>query len=103
MVQISVDRESIEAFCNRWKIARFALFGSVLHETFRPDSDVDVLVQFMPEAKYGLFDMVHMEKELKDIFGREVDLVEWTEIENSRNYIRRRAILGSAETIYAAR
>ena len=103
MVQIPVDRERIEAFCNRWKIARFALFGSVLNDTFRPDSDVDVLVRFLPEAKYGLFDLGRMEEELKDIFGREVDLVEWTGIENSRNYIRRKSILSSAETIYAAR
>jgi hypothetical protein len=78
-----------------------AFFGSVLRNDFRPDSDVDVLVEFLPEAKLGLFDLVRMQEELKDILGREVDLVEKTAIEQSRNYLRRKAILSSAEMIYA--
>lgn len=68
---------------------------------FRPDSDVDVLVKFLPEAKLSLFDLVRMQEELKDILGREVDLVDKTAIEQSRNYLRRKAILSSAEMIYA--
>ncbi|MBM4329336.1 MAG: nucleotidyltransferase [Deltaproteobacteria bacterium] len=90
MHRISIDQERLEVFCRRWKIAEFALFGSVLRDDFGPDSDVDVLVSFLPEA------------ELKEILGHEVDLVSRRGIESSRNYIRKHAILSSSEAIYAA-
>jgi predicted nucleotidyltransferase len=99
---ISIPNEKIKEFCRRWKISELALFGSVLREDFSPDSDIDLLVRFFPEANYGLFDLVRMQDELKKIFGREVDLVEWTAIAQSRNYIRRKEILGTLEAIYAA-
>ena len=63
---------------------------------------VDVLVMFDESARHTLFDLVHMEEELKEIFGRDVDLVSRRGIETSRNYIRKKAILDSAETVYAA-
>ena len=100
--RIAIPTERIAAFCERWQVTELALFGSALRDDFGPASDVDVLVAFADEARYSLFDMVRMEAELKDIFGREVDLVERAGIERSRNYLRRKAILGSAETIYAA-
>jgi predicted nucleotidyltransferase len=100
--RIPVDREKIAEFCRRWKISEFALFGSVLRDDFRPDSDVDVLVTFAPEARYSLFDLVHMQEELKQIFGREVDLVERKAVEQSENYIRRKHILSSIEPVYVA-
>lgn len=102
MVQIFIDREEIAAFCRRWKIAELALFGSVLRDDFRPDSDVDVLVQFLPEAEHSLFDMVRMQEELKRILGREVDLVSRRGIESSRNYLRKRAILNFTEVVYGS-
>ena len=74
----------------------------MLREDFGPDSDIDVLVAFRKEARHSLFDLVRMERELGTIFGRDVDLVERAGIERSRNYIRRKAILQSAETIHAA-
>jgi len=101
-LKISIPDEKIKEFCRRWKISDLALFGSVLREDFRPDSDIDLFVRFLPETKYGLFDLVRMQDELKQIFGRQVDLVEWAAIAQSRNYIRRKEILGSLETIYAA-
>ena len=63
---------------------------------FRPDSDIDVLVSFAPDAKISLFDMVHMQDELKQIFSRDVDLISRRGVETSRNYLRRKAILESA-------
>jgi predicted nucleotidyltransferase len=101
-VQVQVDRERIAEFCRRWKIIEFALFGSVLRNDFRPDSDVDVLVRFAPATHYSLFDVVHMQDELKAIFGREVDLVDRHAVESSENYIRRRHILSTAEAIHVA-
>jgi len=93
----------IEDFCRRWQVSELALFGSVLRDDFRPDSDVDVLVTFAPGAHWSLFDMVRMQKELKSILGREVDLVERKAVEQSENYIRRKKILGSLVPVYVAR
>ncbi len=100
-ILVDIDKEEIAAFCRRWRIAELAVFGSVLRDDFRPDSDVDVLVRFYPDAGYGLFALSRMQDELQHILGRKVDLVERTAIEQSRNYIRRKEILGSLETIYA--
>lgn len=99
---IDIPPEKIGAFCKRWRITELALFGSVLRDDFGPDSDIDVLVQFKEEARHTLFDMVHMEEELQEIFGRQVDILTRRGVENSRNYIRRKAILNSARVIYAA-
>jgi len=90
-------------FCRRWKVSELSLFGSVLRRDFRPDSDIDFLITFAPNARIGLFDLVHMENELKEIFGRKVDLVERRAIEKSENYIRRKNILSNTKVIYAAR
>ena len=99
---IILDQKKIAEFCQRWKITEFALFGSVLREDFRPDSDVDVLVSFAPDAHWTLFDMVHMQEELQTILGREVDLVSRRGLEASRNYLRRKAILSSAEVVHVS-
>lgn len=100
--QIEVYQSQLAEFCRKWRIIEVALFGSVLGQDFRPDSDVDLLVTFDPEARWSLFDLVRMEDGLKEIFGREVDLVERKSIEKSENYIRRKSILRNLEVIYAA-
>lgn len=75
MAHISVDRERLADFCRKYHVRRLALFGSVLRADFRPDSDVDVLVEFEPGHVPGLFTMVRMEQELGRLFGgRKVDL-----------------------------
>jgi predicted nucleotidyltransferase len=99
---MELPREALIAFCEKWRIVEFALFGSVLRDDFGPDSDVDVLVKFAPEAGHSLFDLVRMQNELKALLGREIDLVSRRGIEGSRNYLRRKAILESAEVVYAA-
>jgi hypothetical protein len=101
-VQIDLPMEAIIAFCQRWQITEFALFGSVLRDDFRPDSDIDVLVTFAPDSHWRFSDELKMEEEIEAIFGREVDLVDRRSIEQSRNYIRRKTILKSARTIYVA-
>lgn len=101
--RIAIDRERIADFCRRWKIVELALFGSVLRDDFRPDSDIDVLVSFAPDAEWSLFDHVAMEDELTAMIGRKVDLVSRRAIERSENWIRRKAILGSAEPVHVAR
>ena len=100
--RIGIPSERIAAFCERWRVTELALFGSVLRDDFGPDSDVDVLVAFDEGARHGLFDMVRMESELETIFGRKVDLVSRRGLERSRNYLRRKAILSSTETIHGS-
>ena len=97
--RIPIDRERVANFCRRHHIRRLSLFGSVLRDDFRPDSDVDVLVEFEPEARVTLFDLVHMQDELGALFGRQVDLVEKAGL---RNPFRRHEILTTAEALYAA-
>jgi len=97
-IPIAADR--IRDFCERWKVVEFSLFGSVLRDDFRPDSDVDVLVSFAEDAHWGLFDICRMEDELREIFGRQVDLVTRRAVEESPNPIRREHILAHLETIH---
>lgn len=101
-LRIAIDREKIAEFCRRWKITELSVFGSVLRDDFRSDSDVDVLATFAPDADWGLFEAVMMEEELSEIVGRKVDLVSRRAVERSENWIRRRAILSTAEPLYVA-
>ena len=101
--RIPIDREKVTDFCRRWKITELALFGSVLREDYRPGSDIDLLVTFARDAQWSLFDHVTMEEELSRILGHKVDLVSRRAIERSRNWIRRKAILETAEPFYVAR
>lgn len=100
--KIPIDHDQIADFCRRWKITELAFFGSVLRDDFRVDSDVDVLVTFAQDARWSLFDHMAMEEELSTMVGRKVDLVSRRAIERSSNWIRRKAILGSAEAYYAS-
>jgi predicted nucleotidyltransferase len=99
---ISLPRDIIADFCRRWQINEFALFGSVLRNDFGPDSDVDVLVTFAPEADWSLFDHVRMQQELNHLLNRKVDLLSRQAVEQSHNEPRRREILSSAQIIYDA-
>ncbi len=100
--KIRLPKDKIKDFCRRWQIVEFALFGSVLRDDFRPDSDVDILVTFAPEADWSLLDHARMELELKALLGREVDLVSRRAIERGSNWIRRQAILDTAQPVYVA-
>lgn len=101
-LRIDLLSDKIISFCQRWKIVEFALFGSVLRSDFRPDSDIDVLVTFGSNSHRSLADHSAMQEQIEAIFGRRVDLINRRTIEQSRNYLRRNAILQSARTIYAA-
>ncbi|MBN1935463.1 MAG: nucleotidyltransferase family protein [Anaerolineae bacterium] len=74
VARIDVPCEEIAAFCRKNRIRKLAFFGSVLRQDFRPDSDVDVLVEFHPDARVGLIALAGMELELAQIIGRRVDL-----------------------------
>jgi len=99
MRQIDIPHDEIKNFCRQRRITELALFGSVLREDFRPDSDIDVLVTFAPDARYSLFDLAYIREELATILKREVDLVEKAAL---RNPFRRQHILKNSKVIYAA-
>jgi hypothetical protein len=98
-VNIPVPKERVRVFCGRWRIAELSVFGSVIRDDFRPDSDVDVLVSFAADAQWSLYDRVDMIAELREIFGRDADLLS---SQSLRNPFRRHEILKSRETVYAA-
>lgn len=94
---IKIPEEKVRLFCQKWKIIEFALFGSVLRDDFKPDSDIDVCVTFASDAHPSLYDLALMEEELKEIFNRNVDLVEKASL---RNPFRRKEILKNMEIVY---
>ncbi|MDO8587274.1 MAG: nucleotidyltransferase domain-containing protein [Armatimonadota bacterium] len=96
---IEIPLDAIKEFCRKWRITEFALFGSVLGDDFRQDSDVDVLVSFEDDAPWSLYEWPDMLEDLKGILGREVDLVER---ESLRNPFRRRSIISQRKVLYAA-
>jgi hypothetical protein len=95
--RINLPKEIIAEFCKRHRIRRLALFGSVLGEDFRPDSDVDVLVEFAPGHTAGLLRMAGLEMELSEVLGRKVDLR--TPAELSRYF--RDEVVRTSEVQYA--
>lgn len=94
-----MDLDSVAVIAREWNIQELALFGSVVGDDFREDSDIDVLVQFAPEAHYSLFDLVDLKSCLERLFLRPVDLIEKGAL---RNPFRKKHILETAKVIYAA-
>lgn len=94
---IEIPRERIEAFCRANGIRRLAIFGSVLRDDFRPESDVDMLVEFQPGVRVGLA-FIRMQDELSAILGHEVDL----NTAGSLSKYFRDEVLNEAEELYVA-
>lgn len=94
-IQIEVPQDKIAEFCQRHRIRRLALFGSVLRDDFRPDSDVDVLVEFEPDARIG-WEFIELQEELSVLLGHKVDLS--TPGFLSRHF--RQRVLETARVIY---
>jgi len=101
---IDAKRAEIAALCRRYRVRRLEVFGSAARGgDFDPAlSDADFLVEFAADVDPGLRDFLDMKEALRQLLGREVDVVERTVIERSRNYIRRRHILGEAQPVYVA-
>ncbi len=98
--QLDIPKDTLTDFCNRWHIAELALFGSILRDDFREDSDIDMLVTFKPEANWSLLDHCGMELEMEELLRRKVDMLTKRSVERSRNNIIRREILKTAQVIY---
>jgi predicted nucleotidyltransferase len=90
--------ESIRAICRRYHVRELSLFGSVLRDDFRPDSDIDFLVAFQPGAPIGLMDLAGLQLDFSDLLQRPVDVVP----KNGLKPTIRQEILDSAQVIYEA-
>jgi predicted nucleotidyltransferase len=101
-LKLDLPMDAIADFCRRWKVREFAVFESILRDDFGDDSDVDVMVSFADDVAHGLFAFARMQDELAALLGRPVDLSTRAGIEEGVNANRRRDILSSARTIYAA-
>jgi len=95
---IDLESPEIRDLCAKWMIKRLAVFGSVLRDDFRPDSDIDLLVEFEPDAKWGLFDLMKAEEDFARLFERRVDFVPRDRLK----WVIRDRVLESAVVIYAA-
>jgi uncharacterized protein len=96
--KIEIPQGELREFCRRYRIKQLALFGSVLSDTFRAKSDVDVLVSFQPEARIGFITFSRMQRELSALFNRPVDLVPMDGLKP----VLRDSVLADMEEVYAA-
>lgn len=96
---LDLPREKIAAFCKQNHIRKLSLFGSVLRDDFRPDSDIDFLVEFDPNHIPGLITLAGIELELTELLGRKSDL---RTLQDLSQYFRR-DVAESAEVLYAER
>ncbi|HEX40577.1 MAG TPA: DNA polymerase subunit beta [Phycisphaerales bacterium] len=97
--RVQLDRDALAGFCRKWRIRELSIFGSALRDDFGPDSDLDFLVSFEPQAGWDLWDLVALRDDLMSIVGRDVDVVVR---EALRNPYRRKQILSHHEVIHAA-
>ncbi|MEK7409655.1 MAG: nucleotidyltransferase family protein [Acidobacteriota bacterium] len=95
---IEIDREKLAEICHRYQVRELSVFGSAVHGALRPDSDVDFLVEFLPQAEIGLLEFAGLMLDLSALIGRKVDLV-------SKGGIKpliRHSVLAEAQPVYAA-
>ncbi len=97
-IKIELPKEAIAGICKRYQVRELSVFGSAVRDDFTDQSDIDFLVEFMPDAKIGLLEFIGMQHELADILGRKVDLVS----KRGLNPIIRDEVLNSSKVFYAA-
>lgn len=95
--RINIPDEALAEICRRYYVRELALFGSVLRDDFRDDSDIDVLVEFEPDAEIGFFELARLQRELAALVGRDVDVIS----KRGLNPVIRDDVLDTAEVLYA--
>lgn len=101
--RLGMSSNDLSTFCQRWGVRTMALFGSILRDDFTEESDIDILLTFAPDARQGLLTIAKIKHELETQLHRPVDIAIKESIETSDNWIRRREILTTAQTIYEQR
>ena len=101
--RLKLSQDEVAAYCQRWKITEMSLIGSISPDDLGAQNPIEFLVRFEPGVMRRYADAVAMERELADLVGRDVDVVDYRSVVDwSDNDIRRRSILESAQTVYAA-
>ncbi|MDJ0581007.1 nucleotidyltransferase domain-containing protein [Crocosphaera sp.] len=100
--RLQVNAEQLKQFCKSNYIAELAVFGSILRDDFSVNSDVDLLITYLPSAPRGLLEKIQLKEKFENLFHRPVDLISKISIENSSNWIKRQNILNHSEVIYYA-
>jgi predicted nucleotidyltransferase len=100
---IDLDSLAIRDFCSKWKINELSVFGSILRDDFKPDSDIDFLISYDQDAEWDMSDVVIMKGELARIVGRSVDIISRAAIERSDNRFIKKEVLSTSEPVYAKR
>ena len=98
---LNIPEEKLSALCQKYLVKELSIFGSILRDDFKSESDIDLLITFNEKANYSLFDIVRIQEEFAKLFGRPVDIVSRRAVERSRNFYRKKAILDTAKIIYA--
>jgi predicted nucleotidyltransferase len=97
-IDLSEHRAKLREICDRYQVSRLSVFGSVARGQARPDSDVDLLVEFLPEARIGMIQFGGLLLALSELMGRKVDLV----TNRALRPALRESILEEAQLLYAA-
>ncbi len=101
--RLKLSQDELAAYCQRWKITEMSLIGSISPDDLGAEDPIEFLVRFQPDVMRRYADAVAMERELAELVGRDVEVVDYRSVvEWSDNYIRSRTILESAQTVYAA-
>ncbi|MEM6502654.1 MAG: nucleotidyltransferase domain-containing protein [Cyanobacteria bacterium P01_C01_bin.89] len=100
--RLTITRDTLNHLCKSAHIAELALFGSILRDDFRDDSDIDLLVTYLPDAQRGLIEAAQLQHIFERAFNRKVDLISKNGLQHSRNHRRRDDILKSAKVIYVS-
>ncbi|WP_107671093.1 nucleotidyltransferase family protein [Cyanothece sp. BG0011] len=98
--RLKLSKVDITDICEQWNIKKLSLFGSILRDDFNENSDIDLLIQFNPDARQGLLTLARLKHHLEDMTQRSVDVVVQESIENSENWIRKQEIFKTAQIIY---
>ena len=98
----ALDPARITSLCQQHGIREFAIFGSAARDELVPESDIDVMIDFLPKTKPSLLDLVTIQEELQEMFGRPVDLLTRDGLKHMRNQLRRERITAGLKVIYVA-
>ena len=96
-IAVELPLEAIREYCATQPIARLSLFGSALRDELMPESDIDLLVEFVPDAKIGYFELAQQEIDLSELIGKKVDL----RTPNELSRLFRQEVIESARLLYA--
>lgn len=99
---INFNQHELDLICQKWNISELSFFGSVIREDFGAKSDIDILVEFHPDAIITLSKFERIRIDFENFFGRKVDLVSKRAVVESRNALRRKAVLSTFRVLYRA-